>query len=95
MYSKDISRLKFRKLWIVREDEELFDDFPYVELDTGERIRISTLGERDGVAYEHDFRQFKEKYPTARLFGLNPLKSGGFRRNQCLHQYARLSAREA
>jgi adenine-specific DNA-methyltransferase len=82
MYAKQIASLKFRRLWLVREDEELFDDFPFVEVGIGERLRISELGERDGVKYQSNFRQFKSKYPDARLFGLNPLKSGGFRRNQ-------------
>ena len=82
MYALRANRIKFRKLWLVREDEEIFDDFPFVELNTGERVRITALGERDGVEYQSNFRQFREKYPDARLFGLNPLKSGGFRRNQ-------------
>ena len=82
MYAKQIASLKFRKLWLVREDEAVFEDFPFVELGTGERLRISELEERDGVDYQSDHGQFKAKYPTARLFALNPLKSGGFRRNQ-------------
>jgi adenine-specific DNA-methyltransferase len=82
MYARDISRMKFRKLWLVREDEEIFNDFPFVELDSGDRLRVSELGRRDGIDYEFNFLAFKERYPTARLFGLNPLKSGGFRRNQ-------------
>lgn len=82
MYAKQIANLKFRRLWLVREDEEIFEDFPFVELRSGERLRISDLGQRDQVEYQSNFRQFKMKYPDARLFGLNPLKSGGFRKNQ-------------
>ncbi len=82
MYAKQIPSLKFRRLWLVREDEEIFEDFPFVELPSGERLRVSELGIRDGVEYKSNFRQFKAKYPDVRLFGLNPLKSGGFRRNQ-------------
>jgi adenine-specific DNA-methyltransferase len=30
MYAKSFSDIKFRKLWLIREDEEIFDDFPLV-----------------------------------------------------------------
>ncbi|MEQ9567684.1 MAG: site-specific DNA-methyltransferase, partial [Pseudomonadales bacterium] len=82
LYAKNSSQLKFRKLWLVREDEEIFDDFPFAELETGERVRISSLSDRDNVSYLANYKIFKSKYPKARLFALNPLKSGGFRKNQ-------------
>jgi adenine-specific DNA-methyltransferase len=79
---KHDDQLKFRQLLIVREDEELFDDFPFVELESTERIRIAELEHRDGDNYQGNFARFRERYPTARLFALNPLKSGGYRKNQ-------------
>jgi adenine-specific DNA-methyltransferase len=82
MYARDISQLKFRKLWLVREGEEIFSDFPFVELENGERLRVTELGLRDGEDYESSWDLFRERYPTERLFALNPLKSGGYRRNQ-------------
>ena len=83
-YAKKLESLKFRKLWLVRQDEELFDDFPYAELDSGERVRVSKLSQRDDRSYLENFHLFTTAYPTARLFALNPLKSGGYRRNQSL-----------
>jgi adenine-specific DNA-methyltransferase len=82
LYARDLDQLKFRKLWLVREDEEIFDDFPFVELEDGERLRLSELSNRDGFDYFADYEVFRDKYPKARLFALNPLKSGGYRRNQ-------------
>lgn len=79
---KTFGSLKFRRLFVVREDADLFDDFPFVELSTGERIRISELEERDNEAYQSNFVKFRQKYPDANLFALHPLKSGGFRKNQ-------------
>lgn len=79
---KASNALKFRPLFLTREDEEIFDDFPFVELDTGERLPVSALEERDDKKYRADYSSFKERYPTARLFALHPLKSGGFRKNQ-------------
>lgn len=81
-YAKNQEQLKFRKLWLVREDEEIFNDFPFAELDTGERVRVSELAERDGKSYLDNYAAFRSAYPEAKLFALNPLKSGGFRRNQ-------------
>src|SRR5579885_3140566 len=81
-YAKNQEKLKFRKLWLVREDEEIFNDFPFAELDTGERVRVSELAERDGKSYLDNYAAFRSAYPEAKLFALNPLKSGGFRRNQ-------------
>ncbi|WP_186420136.1 site-specific DNA-methyltransferase [Bosea sp. CS1GBMeth4] len=82
MYARQGERLKFRKLWLVREEEEVFEDFPFVELDGGVRLRVSQLSARDNVDYERNIALFRATYPGARIFGLNPLKSGGFRRNQ-------------
>jgi adenine-specific DNA-methyltransferase len=82
LYAKNKPTLKFRKLWLIREDQEIFEDFPFVELDSGERLRLSELSERDGRAYLNNYDEFRNAYPRAKLFGLNPLKSGGFRRNQ-------------
>jgi adenine-specific DNA-methyltransferase len=79
---KDSGVLKFRPQFLVREDEELFEDFPYIELEDGERFNINALEERDGESYARDFAAFRERYRSARLFALHPLKSGGYRKNQ-------------
>ncbi len=80
--AKDSGELKIRPLFSIKADEEVFDDFNVVEMSNGQRIRITELERRDGIDYRADFAAFKQRYPDARLFGLNPLKSGGFRRNQ-------------
>ena len=79
---KESGHVKVKPLYVVREDKELFDDFPVVEVAEGERFRITELEARDGIDYRSDFAAFKAGYPDARLFGLNPLKSGGYRKNQ-------------
>jgi adenine-specific DNA-methyltransferase len=81
-YAKNYDSLKFRKLWLVRENEEIFDDFPFAEFSTGERARVSDLAERDDRPYLIDFTLFPTVYPVAQLFAMNPLKSGGYRKNQ-------------
>ena len=80
--AKESGTVKFRSLYVEREDEELFEDFPVVELPSGDRVRITELEVRDGVEYRSNFAAFRTRYPDARLFGLNPLKSGGYRKNQ-------------
>jgi len=82
--SKASGEMKFRQQYLLREDEDLFDDFNCVELDNGERITIAFLEERDGTEYRQSFASFRRKYPNARLFAPNPLKSGGWRKNQSL-----------
>ncbi|HWH58009.1 MAG TPA: site-specific DNA-methyltransferase [Terriglobales bacterium] len=79
---KESKALKFRPLYETREERDLFDDFGSIELPDGERITVAALEQRDGVAYREDFSAFSKKYPNARLFAPNPLKSGGFRKNQ-------------
>lgn len=79
---KESGQLKLRPLFQLREDADIFEDFPVVELESGERIRISDLEERDGASYQTNYSAFRGKYPGARVFALNPLKSGGFRKNQ-------------
>lgn len=81
-YGRDREKTKVRTLYEVREGEEIFDDFPYVELDVAERLTLSELSNRDGFDYARDFRAFRRRYPKAKLFAVNPLKSGGFRKNQ-------------
>ena len=80
--AKESGTVKFRSLYVEREDEDLFEDFPVVELPSGDRVRITELEVRDGVEYRSNFAAFRTRYPDARLFGLNPLKSGGYRKNQ-------------
>jgi hypothetical protein len=38
--------------------------------------------EREEKSYLSDYELLQQDYPKARLFAVNPLKSGGFRRNQ-------------
>ena len=78
----DPNLMKFRQLFLLREDEELFDDFTQVELESGERIAISDLEARDKQAYRLNYALFREQYPLSHLFALHPLKSGGDRKNQ-------------
>jgi len=81
-YARDRSRIKSRNLFTVREDEDIFADFPNVELPTGERLSIRELGSRDEEDYLANYGAFRARHPDAKLYGLNPLKSGGYRRNQ-------------
>jgi adenine-specific DNA-methyltransferase len=76
--------VKVRPLYEVRVAEEIFEDFPVVELESGERIRITDLEDRDCTEYRKNYSAFVKKYSGARLIALNPLKSGGFRRKQSL-----------
>lgn len=79
---KGASRTKIRSVYEVRDDREAFEDFPYVELPNGERFRVKDLETRDGESYWADIKTLRNRYPGARLFAANPLKSGGHRRNQ-------------
>lgn len=81
-YAKSRETVKVRNLFEVRVGEEIFDDFPYVELEDGSRMSVSDLGSRDGKNYLSDYKLFQSNHSKARLFAVNPLKSGGFRRNQ-------------
>lgn len=74
--------VKIRELYEIRDTAEMLNDFPYVELASGERIRLSDLEKRDDAQYSSDYKSFKAKYPGARHFAANPLKSGGYRRQQ-------------
>ncbi len=79
---KGSGRVKVREVYEIRDDDELFDDFPYVSMPSGEQLRVSELEARDGITYSGDFDAFKNRYPDTNLFALNPLKSGGYRRKQ-------------
>ena len=79
---KASAQLKFRPLHISRDNNDLLNDFSHVELDSGERLSVSELGRRDNENYRSDYFLLKENYPNSRLFSLNPLKSGGHRKNQ-------------
>ena len=76
--------IKIRGAYEIRDDSELFEDFPYVELPSGERARVTDLEKLDGAKYVGDFRVFSHRYPDAKLFAINPLKSGGHRRKQSI-----------
>ncbi|MGP9819353.1 site-specific DNA-methyltransferase [Salinarimonas sp. NSM] len=79
---KNSGRVKFRPLFNVRENEEIFETYNMVELEAGERLSVRELSERDGTDYASNYALLKERYPGSRLFALNPMKSGGFRRRQ-------------
>jgi adenine-specific DNA-methyltransferase len=80
--AKSSGQIKIRPVYEVRNDAELFEDFPFVELSDGQRMRVPELEARDGRRLADDFSEFREQYPGARLFAINPLKSGGDRRQQ-------------
>src|SRR5688572_3444376 len=80
-YAKDADKVKIRKVLVKGDDEDALADFPNVEIGN-EIFTIAELERRDGVAYRRNYREFRKRYPDARLFALNPLKSGGFRANQ-------------
>src|SRR4029077_8841573 len=54
------------------------------ELSTGQRVRVSDLETADHEDYRRNLPLFMERYPQARLFAANPLKSGGDRRKQSI-----------
>jgi adenine-specific DNA-methyltransferase len=53
-----------------------------VDTGLGERLSLKELEEIDGLDYRDDPEKLFERRPTARLFALHPLKSGGYRKNQ-------------
>lgn len=82
--AKASGQVKIRAVYEVRDDTELFEDFPFAELSDGQRVRVTELEKIDGKSYSGDLAQFRKAYPEARLFAANPLKSGGDRRQQSL-----------
>jgi adenine-specific DNA-methyltransferase len=81
---KSSGSVKTRTIFEIREDAEIFEDFPFVQLADGRRLRITELEDLDGKKYTQDISLFRDKYPEAKLFAANPLKSGGHRRQQSL-----------
>ncbi|MCC6652875.1 MAG: site-specific DNA-methyltransferase [Candidatus Eisenbacteria bacterium] len=81
---KASGQVKTRPVYEIRTDAELFEDFPFVELDDGSRLRVRDLETRDRREYAGDLQLLRAQYPGARLFAANPLKSGGNRRQQSL-----------
>ena len=88
-FGKDRDQTKVRSLYEVREGEEVFSDFPYAEIEGSDRCAVSELSKRDGIDYLSNYDAFVNKYPHARLFAVNPLKSGGYRKNQSHDFYFR------
>lgn len=80
--AKAAGQIKIRPVFEIREDSEIFEDFPFAELSDGRRIRVTELETRDSRNYLDDLAGFRSQYPDARLFAANPLKSGGDRRQQ-------------
>jgi adenine-specific DNA-methyltransferase len=81
---KDSGQIKIRSVFEVRESAEIFEDFPFAELSNGRRVRVTELEQSDGQQYLKDLSAFRSRYPDAKLFAANPLKSGGYRRQQSL-----------
>ena len=82
---KNSGEVKIRPMYEVRDWTEVVEDFPFVDVAPGHRLRLAELAAIDGIAYERDFAMLRKHYPNARLFATNPLKSGGFRRKQSLN----------
>jgi adenine-specific DNA-methyltransferase len=82
--AKASGRIKIRPLFEIREDAEIFEDFPFAELPDGRRVRVTELEANDSCNYTDDLAAFRAQYPAAKLFAANPLKSGGDRRQQSL-----------
>jgi len=82
--AKGSGQIKIRSVYEVRDDAELFEDFPFAELADGQRLRVTELEARDDRQYTNDIIAFRTQYPDAKLFAANPLKSGGDRRQQSL-----------
>jgi adenine-specific DNA-methyltransferase len=76
--------LKFRPLYELRDSSELVEDFPFVELENGARMRLAQLALLDGRDYLSEPSTLALSRPGARLFAANPLKSGGHRRKQSI-----------
>src|SRR6267378_6940640 len=49
--AKASGQIKIRPVYEVRDDVELFEDFPFAELSDGQRLRVSELEKRDGITY--------------------------------------------
>lgn len=81
---KTSGQIKIRSMYDVRDHTEVFADFPFVELSSGERMRLTELEVKDKERYVIDAKNFFRRYPDAKLFAANPLKSGGYRRQQSL-----------
>ncbi|MHB9005359.1 MAG: DNA methyltransferase, partial [Limisphaerales bacterium] len=82
--AKSSGQIKIRSVYEIRDDAELFEDFPFAELRDGQRLRVTELETRDARQYTNDIAAFRKHYPDAKLFAANPLKSGGDRRQQSL-----------
>jgi adenine-specific DNA-methyltransferase len=80
--AKSSGQIKIRPVFEIRDNSEIFEDFPFVELADGRRLRVTDLEAKDGQNYTNDIALFRQNYPGAKLFAANPLKSGGDRRQQ-------------
>jgi adenine-specific DNA-methyltransferase len=80
--SKKSGNIKVRQLFQIRNKAALLEDFPHIELGYDERCSVRELSERDGFDYFDEPEKIFLRHPEAKLFALNPLKSGGYRKNQ-------------
>jgi adenine-specific DNA-methyltransferase len=76
--------IKIRPVYDLRSWNEVVADFPHVDLGDGRRMPLAQLSNKDGCNYPENEKLFRQNYPQGRLFAMNPLKSGGDRRQQSL-----------
>jgi len=74
--------IKSRALFETVRDEELLESFNIVEIAPTVFISERALSSKDGEDYRSNPSVFLKRYPDARVIALNPLKSGGYRKNQ-------------
>src|SRR5205823_1098357 len=61
--AKTSGRIKIRPLFEIREDAEIFEDFPFAELPDGRRVRVTELEANDSRNYIGDLAAFRAHYP--------------------------------
>lgn len=82
--SKSSGGIKARALTESIADGETASIYPMVDIGEGMRMSLAELSKTDEVDYGSDINSLRRRYPHARLFSLNPLKSGGYRKNQSI-----------
>ena len=60
---KDSGQLKIRPVYQIRDDSEVFEDFPFAELPSGERRRVTELEAQDAADYVNDLTHLRSATP--------------------------------
>jgi adenine-specific DNA-methyltransferase len=84
---KDVTRIKFRSLYLRRALEEGdLQGFVTAEFADGRQVSLGDIANPNGQTfnYAENISRFFEDYPDARLIRPDPLTSGGERKNQSL-----------